>query len=349
MAREGILLAHSVTCSQSHRSRSGIVVSSVPGRESSAMIAIDKRSPQTITRGYGSLPTPWARIENEDVDSEVFQRQCALLENNEQAARQRAHQNKYWRQRTLTRMAHLKDNAHIVRDLADLPTGIVALEAMDPKHRIAEMLNVFMDEYNKLKPDRLFLDWLDSMTPTAQAGLILKVMEENGQGGVFKPEWVRAFNRSVRYMHAAERRSYQIEIRNGLLFQNDAPFDTGKMKTEQSGIGVAIFVQSADGTFYSSNHVWGRLHRSRLESDAAIRSAGEWQVRKGKIAWISGQCAHYKPTMDQLLTAIEDLQQSEALKQSRARVFDIHDGAESDIDASFLVSRADDFRVFKNG
>ncbi len=313
------------------------------------MIAIDKRSPQTINRGYESLPTHWARFDNEPVDSEVFQRQCALLENNEQAARQRAHQNKYWRQRTLTRKVQLHDNSHAVRGLTNLTAENSALEAMDPKHRIAEMLNVFMDEYNKLDPDRLFLDWLDSMTPTAQAELILKVMEENGQGGVFKPEWVRAFNRSVRHMHAAERRSYQIEIRNGLLFQNHVPFDTGKMRTEQSGIGVAIFVQSADGTFYSSNHVWGRLHRSRLESDAVIRSAGEWQVRKGKVAWISGQCAHYKPTMDQLLTAIGELQRKDALKQSRARVFDIHDGAESDVDASFLVSHAQDFRVLKNG
>lgn len=347
MAYGGILLAHSVTCSQIHQGRSGIVIPSVSGRESSAMIAIDKRSPQTLTYGYGGLPIARTQFDQEHVDSEVFERQCALLENNEQAARQRAQQNKYWRQRTLTRMAQLNDNSHAARDLAGLSAENIALEAMDTKHRIAEMLNVFMDEYNKLNPDRLFLDWLDSMTPTAQGRLILKVMEDNGQRGIFKPEWVRAFNRSVRYMHAAERRSYQIEIRNGLLFQNNVPFDTGKMKTEQSGVGVAIFVQSADGTFYSSNHVWGRLHRSRLEFDDAIRSAGEWQVRKGKIAWISGQCAHYKPTMDQLLTAIGDLQYNDALQQSRARVFDIHDGAETVVDASYLVSHAHDFRVLK--
>ena len=313
------------------------------------MIAIEKRSSQVIFPVYGSLPAPEPRSDYERIDPEIFERQCALLERNEQAAKQRARENEYWRQRTLARKMHLQKYSHTARDLEALTGDAHALEAMDPKHRIGEMLNVFMDEYNKLRPAQLFLDWVDSMTLLAQVKLISKVMDDNGHAGDFKPEWVRAFNRSVCHMYAAVRGSYKIQIRNGLLFQNNALFDTGKMNTRLSGAGAAIFLQSADGTFYSSSHVWGRLHHSSLASDVAIRSAGEWQVEKGKIAWISGKCGHCKSTMDQLVTAIGDLNSRNALNKSKARCFDIQNSIEVDVDASSLLSNSHDFLLLKKG
>ncbi len=139
-------------------------------------------------------------------------------------------------------------------------------------------------------------------------------------------------------MNAGERSSYQIQIKNGVLYQNGIEFDTSKMKTQFSGSGVAIFVQSVDGTFYSSSHLGGRQQQSSFSSDAPCRSAGEWKVENGRIEWISGKSGFYKPTMEQLVNAVSDLKFQNALNQTRARVFDSQDGTETDIDASFLTS-----------
>lgn len=154
------------------------------------------------------------------------------------------------------------------------------------------------------------------MTPTTQTDMIQKAMEDRGYKVTVRPAWVRTFNRGIRYMNAGERSSYQIHIKNGLLYQNGTVFDTSKMKTLLSGSGVAIFVQSVDGTFYSSSHLGGRLEQSDATSDAFCRSAGEWKVDNGKIVWISGECGFYKPTMEQLVNAVSDLKFQNALEQA---------------------------------
>ncbi len=116
-------------------------------------------------------------------------------------------------------------------------------------------------------------------------------------------------------MNARERTSYQIQIKDGLLYQNGTAFDTSKMKTQLSGTGVAIFVQSVDGTFYSSSHLGGRLQQSSSSSGVPCRSAGEWKVNHGKIECISGKSGFYTPTMEQLVNAANDLKSQNALSQ----------------------------------
>jgi hypothetical protein len=170
-------------------------------------------------------------------------------------------------------------------------------------------------------------------------------MQERGHNGTVKPEWIRAFNKCDHYMNASQRCSYQIQIKNGLLYQNDTIFDTGNMKTEFSGSGVAIFIQSVDGTFYSSNHRRGRLHFSNSTSEVTIRSAGEWKVENGRIVWISGKSRHYQPTMKQLINALHDLKVQNSLTHSIVKVVNDKNNAATDIDASFLVSNAHFFRV----
>lgn len=74
------------------------------------------------------------------------------MEHNEQAAKRRAYENEYWRQRTLARQFQSGPDAQNEPDLKALDSDAYPLEAMDAKHRVAELLNVFMDVYNKLKP-----------------------------------------------------------------------------------------------------------------------------------------------------------------------------------------------------
>lgn len=280
------------------------------------MFTNEKNPPMPATFGYGGFSVTDEQDKYGHVDPETFEQQCALLEHNEQAARRRAYENEYWRQRTLARQFQMQPCAQTIPDLKTLAFDDYPLEAMDAKHRIGELLNVFMDEYNKLKPTRRFFDWVSSMTPKTQADMIQKVMKDRGNEGSVKASWVRTFNRGIRYMNAGERHSYQIQINNGVLYQNGARFDTNRMKTTFSGTGVAIFVQSVDGTFYSCSHLGGRLQQSSSSSNAPCRSAGEWKVDKGRIEWVSGNCGFYKPTMKQMVNAVSDLKFQNALNQA---------------------------------
>ena len=178
------------------------------------------------------------------------------------------------------------------------------------------------------------------MTPMAQTGMIERAMHDAGHPGTVNTAWVRAFNRGIRYMNAGERSSYQIEIMNGLLYQNGIEFDTSKMTTQHSGSGVAVFIQSVNGTFYSSNHLGGRLVSSGPQSDDLYRSAGEWKVERGKIEWVSGQCTFCKPTVAQLVNAISDLTFQNALSQTSATTCATNDGADTTIDVSLPISTA---------
>lgn len=250
------------------------------------------------TCGYGYSLPPDGQRQEWSIDSEFYEQQCALLERNEQAARRRTHENEYWRQRTLARRMQTLSGTISYPGLSAPIDDDMSLEATDAKHRTGEILNVFMDEYNKLTPPSLFLDWVSSMSPTAQTILIESAMLDAGYTGVVSPAWVRAFNRSLRHMNAGERSSYRIDIRDSLLYQNGVLFDTRDMKTQRSGTGVAIFIQSVDGTFYSSSHVGGRLFSSSPYSDDLCKSTGEWKVVRGRIEWVSG-----KAGLDRLPTA----------------------------------------------
>ncbi len=280
------------------------------------MFTSEKIPPMPVALGCGRVIAPSEHGNYGKVDPEAYEQQCALLEHNEQAAKRRAYENEYWRQRTLARQIQSRPNAQRDPDSKALAINTYPLGEMDPKHRVGEMLNIFMDEYNRLKPSQLFFDWVSSMTPTTQTSRIRKVMKDRGYEGTVKASWVRSFNRGIRYMNSGERSSYQIQINNGVLYQNGSKFDTGKMKTQFSGTGVAIFVQSIDGTFYSSNHLGGRLQQSGSASNAPCRSAGEWKVDNGRIEWISGESGFYIPTMKQLINAVSDLKFQNALDQA---------------------------------
>ncbi len=279
------------------------------------MFTNEKNPPTPSAFGYGHFRVPGERGKYGPVDPEAYEQQCALLEHNEQAAKRRAYENEYWRQRTLARQFQSRAYAQTRTDIEELCFEDSPLQAMDSKQRVGEMLNIFMDEYNNFKPSMLFFDWVSSMTSRTQTNLIKKVMEDRRYKGTVKPSWIRTFNRGIRYMNAGERSSYQIQIKNGLLYQNGTEFDTSKMKTQFSGTGVAIFLQSIDGTFYSSSHLGGRLRQPRSSTNAPFRSAGEWKVDHGRIEWITGESGFYKTTMEQLVNAVNDLKFQNALSQ----------------------------------
>ncbi|ASJ76052.1 hypothetical protein IMCC3135_30015 [Granulosicoccus antarcticus IMCC3135] len=122
------------------------------------------------------------------------------MEPDKQVEKRRARQDEYWRQRTLARQIQMQRRAQTDGELQD---GEQALEEMDSRHRMGKLLNFFMDAYNDLKPAEPFFHWIESMTQIDQLKILQKIMKDRGYGGIVKPEWIRAFKRGCRCMHAS--------------------------------------------------------------------------------------------------------------------------------------------------
>jgi hypothetical protein len=312
-------------------------------RGNAAQLAGYGNVPQGVVPGAGNDVTAIPDNPYDVVDMDAM---LASMEQNKQAATQKAQEVAYWQEKTLARQ---KQTARLTADTAKLKglsSEQYALEAMDPKHRVGELLNIFMDEYNRLRPGQRFFDWVDAMTPIEQLKLIARVMEFRGHHGVVKPEWIAAFNRGVKYIDAGQRGSYRITIQCGTLYQNGQPFDTGRMSTEFSGQGYAIFVEGKDGDFYSASHKWGRLHHSSFLSGEAVRCAGEWQVSAGKLLWLSGKSGHYKPTMQQFATGLGDLKFENALGMAECTVWQKSDGQQVNLLAATVCKHPHGYSVW---
>ena len=116
--------------------------------------------------------------------------------------------------------------------------------------------------------------------------------------------------RGITYLTEAERTTYEVTIRNGVLYDSTGQrLNThgGPTSTEPNS---AIFVLSADGRLYvSSVHDPGRFHHSSLVAGAPVRAAGEVVVVNGQIRSVIDKSGHYYPNrymMRQLGVVLRD-------------------------------------------
>lgn len=112
---------------------------------------------------------------------------------------------------------------------------------------------------------------------------------------------------------------YDAEIRNqieslvtisgGLLYtsKNDY-FDTAGFVTHFSGPGKAIYVMSPAGNLHVSSHSVGHRHHSSLLAGNPVACAGEIEVKRGRIVWLSNKSGHYLPGREHLLQVLAMLQ-----------------------------------------
>lgn len=104
----------------------------------------------------------------------------------------------------------------------------------------------------------------------------------------------------VKYLEPAERHNYQVTVADGVVTFNMQAFDTSEMDTRASGKGWAMFVLSHDGKLYSSSQVVDKFHHSSFLAGGNAASAGEWQVRGGRIIKLKDKSGHYKPDSEML-------------------------------------------------
>jgi hypothetical protein len=71
--------------------------------------------------------------------------------------------------------------------------------------------------------------------------------------------------------------------------------DTSSMVTHFSGPGYAIYAMSAEGNLHVGSHIVGQYHHSSLLGGGKVACAGEIQVSKGKMKFVSNKSGHYVP------------------------------------------------------
>lgn len=212
-------------------------------------------------------------------------------------------------------------------------------EKLDTTHRAGFLLDRALTHYFQRKPPLPFFEWLDSMPELDRVNLLRQEIDRAEADAILKAEGIRGlaargkltlmpsevkmFVKGVEYLNEATRVKYHVEISGGLLVRDGIAFDTGSMRTVFSGLGWAIYVESAEtGYFYSASHVKGLFHHSSFLSGAAVRGAGEWRVDGGVPLLITAKSGHYQPSMASFIQVLRSLRDGGVnLFHARARLF----------------------------
>ena len=118
-------------------------------------------------------------------------------------------------------------------------------------------------------------------------------------------------SRTVVYDRDISQDLTRVRFTGGLLYMDDAftkPLDTKNMVTHFSGPGFAIYVMSEQGNLHVGSHSVGFRHHSTLLAGSNVAGAGEVQVDKGKLVWISNKSGHYAPSAPHFLQVLHQLQ-----------------------------------------
>jgi hypothetical protein len=108
----------------------------------------------------------------------------------------------------------------------------------------------------------------------------------------------------------------------GELCFDRLPFDTSNSRAAfNDRAGMAIWVQGPSGRFYSSiESELGKFHHSSFLAGRDVKAAGDWEVINGHLTKISAQSGHYRPPLESLQDALNDLQRTSPALITQAQV-----------------------------
>ncbi|RJF99468.1 PAAR domain-containing protein [Noviherbaspirillum saxi] len=111
--------------------------------------------------------------------------------------------------------------------------------------------------------------------------------------------------RQVTYLSESERAEYRLVFKDGKAYEADGSlFDTTDTPN-----GKAIFVMDGEGNFFAYKYAEvGEFHHSSFLAGKPVAAAGELTSYDGLIVEISNKSGHYKPSVDFLLQAMNELE-----------------------------------------
>jgi hypothetical protein len=202
------------------------------------------------------------------------------------------------------------------------------LEALDPKHRMGDLLDVMMEFYkadtpaafhSKLSLFFMFVDgWCRDEPAIALEAMVKRCGEPNR---ALCEGFVQA---GVAYKEGEqERKPYALTFNRGKVYQEGKPFDTKGCVTAHSGKGWAIYVASPHGRWYAGSHRVGAFHHSSFLGGRPVLSAGELQAANGTVTLLTAKSGHYQPTMEQFVAGLKSLRRAGvSLDQCQVEVYE---------------------------
>lgn len=197
-----------------------------------------------------------------------------------------------------------------------LAGGKYRLERQDKKHRMGDLLGILYLAYKNRSVNEEFFTWLNGLSYFEVCHLL---------SAQLRPSVVRevapTFLRSVQYMDAATRAHCRVLVKRNRLTWRRGLLDTLEqgISTIFSGKGWGIWVMDPQDNVYCGSHVKGSLQHSSFLAGGNVKGAGEWQVVKGEVVYITGKSGHYRCDLDQLADAMRTMQ-SQGLSFARAKV-----------------------------
>lgn len=143
--------------------------------------------------------------------------------------------------------------------------------------------------------------------------------------------YVTWLTKGVKYLAETNARDrYKVEFRGDDIYHRLRSADTGltpldktavvKHFTDKGKPGGSLIWVLGEGKFYSHMSKIGRMHHSSFFAGKELEAAGEWDVEKGKLKWISGQSGHYRPDLNFLDDAVKALPNA-VLSGAQVRLF----------------------------
>lgn len=215
--------------------------------------------------------------------------------------------------------------------LKNLTNGEYVLEATTQWHKSAHLMTLLVMYYRKHFYEKnspfTFSEIVTRLTPTDLASIW------GSHNDIEAAEFLRRFLQGVRYLTPEKREKYNVITKGGMLYWAkwgmDPPLDTTsslffkRKHSDTPHLGkdaIAIWVMSKEDKLYTHPAKIHRFHHSSFTSGDLIRCAGDWEVRDGKLMWVSAMSGHYCPTFDHLKNAVQKLSNTFGISLSTFKV-----------------------------
>lgn len=117
----------------------------------------------------------------------------------------------------------------------------------------------------------------------------------------------------VDYLNKEQRIKYDVTIHNGLFYQNGQLFDSTEKIAHDKKSYVA-YTLNANGQLSCFEHLYGLVNddyqsisHSSINAGAPVLSAGEMEIKQGKLISINTFSGHYNPSLHSLVNFLDYL------------------------------------------
>ncbi len=227
--------------------------------------------------------------------------------------------------------------------LKNLGTGDYALERATDWHKSAYLMELLIAYYRRhhFEPgdDVTFSQFVTTLSASNLAEIW------RTPNDTYTHEFIRRFIQGVRYLSPEKAEKYNVAVRGANLYwakwDDTTPLDTTipaffKRKHDTTRLNpdeIAIWILSKEDRLYTHPAKLHRFHHSSFTSGDLIRCGGDWEVKDGKLIWISAKSGHYMPGFEHLQNAVKIFANKFGINANafKVKVFGLEHGKKTEV------------------